>query len=331
MNPSDCLLTYYRTHFPDWTNIQIGGFTRMADGLASDVFGCTLSYVENGTAITRDLIVKSYPGSTDAARKAAHEYHTMQRLHMRGYPVPQVFTLETDPAPLGAPFMTMARFQGRVLWNVIHDSSPERRHDLIGRFARLFLDLHQLPLDSVPGDCIAAEIVSIRQLIGVLGDDQFGAVVDWLENHRADAGDPHPVLIHRDYHPWNVLLTGADRMVVIDWNAEISDARFDLAWTLALLRRAGFGDFAAEVWTAYKDLAPFSVEPLTYFEIAAQLRWMVIVLTSLTSGAALRSDVAANFARYIVPMVRAACEQIASITGIVLKPAAVYDSGHDQK
>ncbi len=44
----------------------------------------------------------------------------------------------------------------------------------------------------------------------------------------------HPV--HWDYHPGNVLLRDDSSAVVIDWTQiDVSDPRFDLAWTLLLV------------------------------------------------------------------------------------------------
>jgi len=49
---------------------------------------------------------------------------------------------------------------------------------------------------------------------------------------------PGLAVTHGDYHPWNALLRESDDAAfVIDWTqADVSDYRFDLGWTLVMMR-----------------------------------------------------------------------------------------------
>ena len=145
-------------------------------------------------------------------------------------------------------------------------------------------------------------------------------MIDWLAQHQSpDTACTQPALIHRDYHPWNVILTPDDRCVVIDWDSDVSDFRFDLAWTLQLMARMGFTDFVEQVRTVYAELSPLPVTALPYFEVAATVRWSLIVLRSLDTGAALRPDARAQFRQFLAPMLARGSDLIEAHTGIALE------------
>jgi aminoglycoside phosphotransferase (APT) family kinase protein len=309
----DRLLLYYQHRYPQ---ARLTDVVRMTDGLASDVFGFILDTGDG----PQELIFKSYPGGEDAPGKATSEYTTMRRLAEIGYPVPHVHLCETDSAACGKPFIIMDRIRGRVLWDVITSAPEAEARRLTERFCQLFVDLHALDwraLEPYDGEaCIQREIQALRTMAEQSGHPEFVRVVNWLD--RQPIICDRPSLIHRDYHPWNVLLTDDDRLWVIDWNSEISDARFDLAWTVALMYRAGFVDFSRDVLSIYQQIAG-EVADQPYFDVAANLRWMMIVLHSIQTGAALRTDALDNFRLMLMPMIQKACVLVSDITSIPLK------------
>ncbi|MFT4166954.1 MAG: phosphotransferase [Microlunatus sp.] len=63
-------------------------------------------------------------------------------------------------------------------------------------------------------------------------------IVEWLEQ-RKEAVPCERLILHRDYHPWNVLIDEEERPWVIDWDWQVGDARFDLAWACMLSYRSG--------------------------------------------------------------------------------------------
>lgn len=324
--------TYYQQSFPQRDALHVTNCIPMTHGLASDVVSLDVTYTGDGTTYHTPLIVKQYASGDAPARAAAtaaREFHTLRHLAAAGYPVPDVLLLEPDLAPLGSPFIVMARIDGAVLWDVIH-AQPDRASDLTTRFCRLFVDLHALDWQpfapdpapfqrSDPYACVNREIAALRDLVAAGERAEFSPVIDWLARTKSpDIACTRPSLIHRDYHPWNVILTPADRCVVIDWDSEVSDFRFDLAWTIQLMDRAGFTDFAQQVHTLYADMRGSPIPALPYFEVAATVRWALIVLRSLDTGAALRADARAQFRQFLEPMLARACTLIQTHTGIAL-------------
>ena len=115
-------------------------------------------------------------------------------------------------------------------------------------FCGLLVQLHTLdwrPYVSDPSryDPSANPYIFVDQLIEMLKSflhqfpvDGFAPYAEWLETHRSEAPCARPSPIHWDFHPYNILIRDDGSAIVIDWTQiEISDSRFDLAWTLLLM------------------------------------------------------------------------------------------------
>ena len=64
----------------------------------------------------------------------------------------------------------------------------------------------------------------------------FNANLKWLEARRDSVPCVQPTIIHYDFHPANILIREDGSAVVIDWSQfDVSDRRFDLAWTMLLV------------------------------------------------------------------------------------------------
>lgn len=104
---------------------------------------------------------------------------------------------------------------------------------------------------------------------------------------RQDAVAPVALgLIHWDFHPANVLFAPPDRYTVIDWTqAQISDPRFDLAWTLVVVGSQASWDVAARIQAEYAAQGGITGADLDFFVAAACLKRLFSVLVSLAHGA----------------------------------------------
>src|SRR5205823_3819424 len=99
--------------------------------------------------------------------------------------------------------------------------------------------------------------------------------------------------IHWDYLPGNVLLRADGAAYVIDWTQiEVSDFRFDLAWTLLLLSSRGRPERRAVILNEYEHLAGIlsggqvmSIEQIEVFEVVACLKRLASIFISLSKGA----------------------------------------------
>jgi len=88
------------------------------------------------------------------------------------------------------------------------------------------------------------------------------------------------VFAHWDFHAGNVLCDPQGDMYVVDWcGADVTDYRFDLAWSTLFL-----GNFAPKFVELYVELAGRPVEHFGFFLAFAYLRRILSVVISLQHG-----------------------------------------------
>lgn len=289
---SAALLAYCRARLPS-RPAGIGGLRKITDGWESDVYSFSLAGELDGGGETHGLILRLYSGQGGAA-KCIREFRAMEWLHRVGYPVPQVLAYEPDASHLGRPFLIMERIEGRPLAAVMSVASPEVRRQWVERFCAMFVDLHRLDWRRFAADPPAYEdgrlverwLAWVEPYISALPTSGFEAGIAWLRAHRAQVRREDPAFVHWDYHPRNILVTEHGATYVIDWTgAEVTDYRFDLAWTLVLA--SGYSGMAArdEILAGYEHQAGERVEGIEYFEVAACLRRLFSIVFSVVAGA----------------------------------------------
>jgi aminoglycoside phosphotransferase (APT) family kinase protein len=152
-------------------------------------------------------------------RSIAHEARIMAYVAQHGYPVPEVYDVLNDGREI-----VMQRVDGPTMGAAI-----ERRPWTMVAQARLLARLHQ-QLHEVPAP-------------------------DWL----APSGDGGPVVVHRDLHPLNVLMS-ASGPIVIDWaNAVAAQPEVDVTDTWLVMAVGGIAD-ASFVLRGLLKLRRFLVE-----------------------------------------------------------------------
>ena len=113
----------------------------------------------------------------------------------------------------------------------------------------------------------------------------FLPIVAWLEERREAVSCLHPSLVHGDFHPNNILLRDDGSAVVIDWaGLQVSDPRFDLAWTLLLVSTHGHVAWRDYILQEYARLSGAGVEQIEWFETFACVRRLRVVTISLSEG-----------------------------------------------
>ncbi len=294
-NRASLLGDYCRRVFPTIREPRVVDLTRISDGWECDVFGFALEGTDSTGPRRDELILRIYLGA-EARSKASHEEATLRRLVEVGYPVPRVRALAIEDSPFGQPFVLMEKIDGPLLGDILaRATDPEERRADLDLFCRLLVDLHALDWRQVipsgprfrPDHLIDDWLAWARGFVREMGATDLDATLAWLAAHR-DAVPPRALaVIHHDFHPWNVLLRSNGAPAVIDWtSAEVTDARFDLAWTL-LLVQTGLGPATrAAVLAGYERLAGEPVEGLAFFEVSAAVRRLASILISLRGGAA---------------------------------------------
>ena len=282
-----------RQAFPELSAQSVSDFRRISDGWECDVYRLDLDGVQDGRPVRRELILRIYLGN-GAIPKAHHEFEIMRVLHQVGYPVPRVDALQAEDSPVGRPLVLMERVDGPVLGFVfINASEPSERERSFDLFCRLLADLHALdwqpfvaePEHYRPEQAPARWVAGMRNFLAPMHADDFDEAFNWLDAHASTVSPGRLSLVHWDFHPWNVLLRSNGDPVVIDWtSSEVTDPRFDLAWTLLLVQATRGQAMRDAVLARYEHYAGMPVVDLDFFDAAASLRRVASIVISLRAG-----------------------------------------------
>ena len=290
------LLSFLERAFPSRRNLHLSDLTKISGGWETDIYAFTLEYEEAQEARREELILRIFPGDR-ALDKASKEFRAMKLLHEAGYPVPQVFWLETDAATLGQPFIMMEKVNGRLLSPAFSKASEEERSKLLNLFCRLYVQLHALdwrpfvqddPLYKAaePRQVISHKLDWMESFVRSVSGAAYDPLFSWLRERGADIRWERLCVTHGDYHGFNILLRTDGRAFVLDWGqVEVSDLRFDLAWTLLLSSTYGNPVARDMILEEYKRLAPYPVEQIEYFEAWAAMRRLWSIAASIGGGA----------------------------------------------
>lgn len=222
-------------------------------------------------------------------------------------PVPGMYFHEPDPDLLGAPFLVMARADGRVPaddpphttegW--VHDLGPDQRATLHDNGLRVLADLHAVDLDGIglgflhtrPDAGVAGQLRLWRETFAwAAGDDRnptVEAALDWADaNQPTDLGPD--VLNWGDARIGNLIYDDALAVAaVLDWEMVcVGPRELDLGWWSMMQRYyaegigvpplAGFPDRAG-LLARYRELTGYQPVDLHYFEVLGAVRLAVLM------------------------------------------------------
>ncbi|MGC9522428.1 MAG: phosphotransferase family protein [Anaerolineae bacterium] len=298
------LQEYLRQSMPEWVDAEVRNLNEISAGWESDVYAFDLHVKPD---VRESLVLRIYPGA-DAREKAVREFDGMRRLYNAGYPVPEVHHLASEASPFGKPFVIMERVDGRPMWHATFNGPEARQRACFQRFIELFVELHALDWQTLVDDTsvpfvdasgavepyafVDAWLGLFRGYAQQFSLTDYAPVLDWLAERRDGVPCHRPAPIHWDYHPENLLLRADGTTVVIDWTQyEISDPRFDLAWTMTLVSSEEGHDVRSSerirrrILEAYEARSGEPVEQIEYFEVFACAKRLASVTISLLAGA----------------------------------------------
>ena len=302
----------------------LGPLVALAGGWDSTLYTFTLAADAAGSNDATTKVLKTYAPTIAGGEQAAREWHALSRLHAASYPVPHARRFELNAAQIGCPFIVMDYFAGQPLWDALEHAPPPTQARLTQLFVVCLAELHALDPhvlvaptpESHPLVYVERELAQLRDAGQRSRYPTLIEVVAWLDRHMHAVPCDRPVIVHRDYHPWNVLVDAAERLVVIDWDWQIGDFRFDLAWTLTLMRRSGFDTFSATVQREYARQSGRSLDGLRYFEVMTTLRWLFNVLQALEPDSGRSDESRAAFREFLVQPFQRAAEFLRASTGV---------------
>jgi aminoglycoside phosphotransferase (APT) family kinase protein len=289
------LETYYARAYPARHQIRITRLDNITTGWETEIYSFDVEYEVAGARRSDALIMRVYPGA-DAGARAAREFQNLRELHATGYPVPRVMWLESEPSRLARPFVLMERINGRVMWTPLDSAAPDEQRRLLRQLCQLFVRLHKLDwrpfLVHAPHHVLQNPYGFADQALSLAFDYHrrfpeacMLPVIKWLEARRHKVACAHPSPVHWDFHPGNILLRPDDSAVVIDWSGfDVSDARFDLAWSLLLVLSHAGAQMRDRLLDEYEKVAGAAVEQLEFFEVFACARRLFAIVVSLSEG-----------------------------------------------
>jgi aminoglycoside phosphotransferase (APT) family kinase protein len=286
---------YYRGLFPDREDLSISCLEEITAGWEAELYSFVVEHdEEEGRRVREERVIRIYLGDL-ASQKASSEFKVISRLFEAGYPVPEVFHLETDASALGGPFIVMERVRGRNMSEALVGASEEEASALMEMFTSIWVDLHSLDgaeifPDEVPQggtqDYLDDLFKLAKMRIEEAGVGWLQPVMDWIEENRADVTPGGLCVIHWDFHSENVMLREDGSLVVLDWTGAMpGDYRSDLAWTMLLMSTFNDPALRDTILHTYEEISGKEVKDIEFFEVLAIGRRLMDVSVSFAVGA----------------------------------------------
>jgi aminoglycoside phosphotransferase (APT) family kinase protein len=233
--------------------IRVSNVLKIGGGISNDIFSLSLTYLDGRTLQNRDLILKTYLDNINPVmkayihdedlRKCLREFRVMRSLGRIGFPVPEAYLCECDSRFLGYPFIIMQKEE------LIQKSINE----IVDGFASTLASLHNLKVDEIeiaflrtPEDKYAFarrwpihfnHYLNLETKHDKRLKKDFSLAIHWLNSNISNNYCPQYCLLHGDYHPGNICVTKASRMIVLDWDSiEIGDPAFDVGYAYHFIK-----------------------------------------------------------------------------------------------
>jgi len=292
----DKLQSYIAHAASQWQRPLVNNLVRISSGWECDVYSFTVEHGDHNRRQNDERVLRVYQGGL-AYRESVYEFLGMRALHEEGYPVPEVYFVERDASPFRKPFTVMQRIHGHEMWPLMFPSPSEVIPEMLDLFVRLFTQLHLLDYRpflpyieghvdvSDPLTFVNRELEQWEKRFSQFGIPGFRPVAQWLGKHKNEVPCRRPSVIHWDFHPGNILVCDDGNGSVIDWTGwDISDARFDLAWTLLLISTQRDDKWREVILREYEEQSQDRVEGIEFFDVAACAKRLYFVVAAFQDG-----------------------------------------------
>jgi aminoglycoside phosphotransferase (APT) family kinase protein len=207
----------------------------------------------DGPLVVRRLLPLKEPAQVHK-EAAVHE-----ALAAQGFPVPRVLHADSDPTPVGAPYLVAERLPGKILLQEMTRPGelaghplriPRLIHQALTSVPRLLgemqAQLHALDAKALERRLVDAgfdvEKIRFTGRLALLSEridkhalDGLSAGLEWLRANQP--GETRPVICHGDFVFTNVCVEKGRVAGVFDWsNVALAEPAYDVAATLARLK-----------------------------------------------------------------------------------------------
>jgi aminoglycoside phosphotransferase (APT) family kinase protein len=128
---------------------------------------------------------------------------------IEGIPAPAVLAADPDGSATGCPMIVMSALPGAIMWY------PEDQESWLRSLAELLPTIHAVPLRPELSDW--AVYAPDPDLVPPLWTKYPHAWETALEAYEGPQPRSDRVFVHRDFHPANILWTGAEITGIVDW------------------------------------------------------------------------------------------------------------------
>jgi aminoglycoside phosphotransferase (APT) family kinase protein len=227
----------------------------------------------------------------ETAHDMGREFRILSALKDTPVPVPVTFALESDPAPMGAPFYVMGMVHGLVVGTEPppgYADGPEGRRRLAEGFIATLAGLHSV-------DWRAQGLEDFGRPEGYLARQVRRWAKQWEGNktreipgieelrQRLEAGVPDQAgstIVHGDYSLNNVMMASDDPgrvAAILDWEmSTLGDPLADVGWVMAFWPTGGDFPSAAEVAEHYSRVSGRSIDHVGFYVALANYKMAVI-------------------------------------------------------
>jgi aminoglycoside phosphotransferase (APT) family kinase protein len=229
---------------------------------------------------------------------AEFEYTVQRTLFENGINVPKTYFIKHSPNTYDRSYFVMDKIQGITITEALQ-RNPNRGDEIMDMFIRNLYMIHsidpglfpQVPTLDIQENPFAAIDQSLRRPkreIASYPDDlkELSLLVDWLEKHKEENPCEELVVIHGDYHTFNLLIDKEDNLQILDWTGiNISDYRRDLGFSTVAMSAGAPENLSPLVTEKYEQVSGKKIKNLEYFMILSNVHNMMRFYSALNNSA----------------------------------------------
>ena len=213
-----------------------------------------------------------------------YEYNNQKTLYENGVSVPRTYFQKPTPNTFGRSYFVMDKIEGIILGQKFFQT-PNLVEQDVKKFIRELYKIHsidpglfsQIPIHNIeenPFALIDRTLSNCNNLVRKFPDDlvELIPLIQWLEENKTKNPCTKLVVIHGDYHPFNVIVNEDNQLIILDWTGiNISDFRRELGFTAVLTTLIANQDLITIISNYYEELSGIKVENLDYFMVLGNL------------------------------------------------------------